>query len=146
MPRAILENIFLISDILLLTVAKFEKLGKYFPYCTRHHTITTTYSKLHFYGQIDYITSPYGFPIPNLRPFIFTKFWNIPSKEAHFFKKNCFIAIFIHFRSKRIIQGLNISGFILPYSNFLKRVLSAFFLTFNGICHLKMLFYGIKSM
>ena len=23
--------------------SKYEKLGKYFPYCTRHRTITTTY-------------------------------------------------------------------------------------------------------
>ena len=40
-----------------------------------------------YYDQIDYITSSYGFPIPNLRPLIFNKFWNISSKEAHFISK-----------------------------------------------------------
>ena len=44
MPRAILANIFLVCHILLLfALAKYEKLGKYFPYCTWHRTITTTY-------------------------------------------------------------------------------------------------------
>ena len=52
MPFAILANIFLFSHNLLLfhspkgswNVTKYEKLGEYFPYCTRHHAITTIYS------------------------------------------------------------------------------------------------------
>ena len=37
----IMANIFLVSHI--SQIAKYEKLGKYFPYCTRHGVITTTY-------------------------------------------------------------------------------------------------------
>ena len=79
----------------------------------------------------------------------FTKFCSIPSKEAHISGKKCLIATFIHFRSKTINWSFILSGFILPYSNFLKRVLLAFFniwYTLMVYVHLRMLFYGIKYM
>ena len=40
-----------------------------------------------YYGQIYYITSSYGFPTPDVRPLILTRFWDVPSEEAHFSKK-----------------------------------------------------------
>ena len=56
-----------------------------------------------------------------IRPLIFMKFWNIPSKEDDFFRKKLFYSDIIYFRSKTInrsFQGLNLSGFILPHSSF----------------------------
>ena len=54
-PLAILDNILLVSHILLSfhlprlmkEVAKYEKLRKYFPYCKQHHAITTTYETVY---------------------------------------------------------------------------------------------------
>ena len=48
-PCVLLADIFPVSHILLLLhspngkLAKYEKLGKYFPYCTRHRVIAATY-------------------------------------------------------------------------------------------------------
>ena len=47
----------------------------------------------YIFDQIDYITSSYGFPIANLRRLIFTKFWIIPYKEAHFSNFSNFLFI-----------------------------------------------------
>ena len=42
-PRFLYFAIITLAYGLAKYVAKYEKLGKYFPYCTRHHTITATY-------------------------------------------------------------------------------------------------------
>ena len=65
-----------------------------------------------------------------LEAFKFYQILDYTFQRSSFFEKNCFVAIFIHLKSKTInwsFQGLNLSGFILPNSNFLKRLSLAFF-------------------
>ena len=68
MPCSLLTNIFRVSHILLLFhsskwVAKDERLGKYFPYCTCHRAITTTYI-----SKIRYLCFSWSYTLVSSKP------------------------------------------------------------------------------
>ena len=65
LPQAILANIFLFSIFfVMISVTKYEKLGKYFPCCTRHCAITTKNNSLK--TDILFTIVKNGAPLPHL--------------------------------------------------------------------------------